>query len=159
MTVIAFVTAAAHLLVPMRDHSALDAAIAARVDAELPLFANDADKRRTSAWLVAIGFRESSLTNDITSKTDDHCAFQIHLAPGEKTTEGWSASDLRSDADKCVAVAFRMLRTSSQMCRPHPLAFFAEGPRGCSSPRAQRIDLDRLNLSKWLIARVPTEPS
>ena len=159
MSTASFVLAAAQLLAPGRDHTVLSTAIAARVDAEAPLFKGDVDKKKSAAWLVAIGFRESSLRNDITSKTADHCAFQIHLIPGEKTTEGWSAADLRSDADKCVAVAFRMLRTSMWVCGAHPVAWYAEGPKGCASERAQRISRDRLNLSRWLFANVVTEKS
>ena len=153
-TTLAFTLAAMASLAPERNHDTLGRAIADRVDAESPMFGADPDKRKTASWLVAISFRESSFKNDITSKTADHCAFQIHLSPGAKTTEGWSAADLRDDAGKCVAVAFRMLRTSLRLCEAHPLAWYAEGPRGCASPRAQRLSADRMWLAKKLAREV-----
>lgn len=156
MTVAAFVTAAAHLLVPGRDHAALDVAIAARVDAELPLFADDADKRKTAAYLVAVAFRESSLRLDAVG---DHgqsvCAFQIGRSSGGTTA-------MLTDADACVAKGFAMLRTSMRLCPAFPLAWYAVGgdaAKACASAHAQRLSRDRIALSKWLVAHVPAEPS
>lgn len=151
MTTIAFAAAAMQLLAPGRDHSVLSAALAKRVDAELPLFADDHDRRKTAAWLVAIAFRESSLTLDITG---DHgrsfCAFQIHQSAG-------GTKALLTDADACVAAAFVMLRTSMRLCPSFPLAWYAHGgaaAAACSSTRAQRLSRDRMALSKRLLAEV-----
>lgn len=156
MTVAAFVTAAAHLLAPQRDHSVLDAAIAARVEMEAPLFANDSDKRKTAAYLVAVAFRESSLQLDAVG---DHgqslCAFQIGRSSGGTVA-------MLTDADACVAKGFAMLRTSMRLCPAFPLAWYAaggDGAKACASVHAQRLSRDRIALSKWLVAHVPEEPS
>lgn len=145
MTILFFVLAAMTSLAPGRDHTVLATAIAARVLDEPPLFQADVSKLRTAAYLVAVAFRESSLTLDIAG---DHgrsfCAFQIHDSSG-------GTAALRSDADACVAKAFGMLRTSMHECPSSPLAWYAEGPRGCSSARAQRLSRDRLALAARLV--------
>ena len=154
MTIATFTLAAMLSLAPGRDHTVLASAIAARVDTEAPLFADDADKRKTSAWLVAIAFRESSLKLDaVGDHGQSYCAFQIHR------TSGGSATML-TDANACVSAAFRMLRTSMHVCPAFPLAWYAHGgasTTACASGRAQRISRDRLNLSKWLVAHVVTK--
>jgi hypothetical protein len=148
MTLASFVLAAALVLAPGRDHGVLANAIAARVEAEPPLFAGDADRHRTAAYLVAISFRESSLT---LGAVGDHgrsfCAFQIHDSSG-------GSPALLTDADACVRAAFAMLRTSMRVCPAFPLAWYAEGPAGCSSVRAQRISRDRLALAAFVVRTV-----
>ncbi len=144
-----YALAAMQLLAPGRDHHVLADAIASRVAAEDPLFRDDADKHRTTAYLVAVAFRESSLTVDIVG---DHgrsfCAYQIHQSSG-------GTQVLRTDAGACVAMAFKMLRTSMQICPAFPLAWYAEGgAASCSSPRAQRISRDRTALAAWLVRTV-----
>lgn len=147
-TVLPFVLAAAEFLAPGRDHSEIGGAIARRVDAETALFREDADKRRTASVLVAIAFRESSLRLDaIGDKGTSFCSFQIHRSSG-------GTRAMLTDADLCVGRAFEILRTSVRVCREHPIAFYAEGPRGCSSPRAQRISRDRMVLAARLRARI-----
>lgn len=157
---LAWVLAASSTLAPARDHDRLATAIASRVQAEAPLFKDDDDRRRTAALLVAIAFRESSL--DAKAVGDMHggkptsfCAFQIHLPYGAKTAEGWSSQDLLEDADKCVGAALHMLRTSVKVCPSHPVAWYAEGPVGCASERAQNISRDRLALARKLVTDVP----
>ncbi|HSO33248.1 MAG TPA: hypothetical protein VLT33_12030 [Labilithrix sp.] len=159
---LAWVVAASTLLAPNRQHDQLAAAIATRAEAEAPLFKGDDDRRRTSAFLVAIAFRESSLQanavgDHVAGKPTSFCAFQIHLPFGAKTAEGWTGSDLAEDAEKCVTIAMRMLRQSMQMCPAHPLAFYASGPSGCENVRAQRISRDRLAIAQRLLrdVRVP----
>lgn len=143
-----FVLAASALLAPDRDHTVLASAIAAHVEAEAPLFKDDADKRRTAAYLTAVAFRESSLRLDAVG---DHgrsfCAFQIHASSG-------GTPALLTDAGACVAKAFAMLRMSMRVCPAHPLAWYAEGPSGCSSLRAQRISRDRLALAARVLRDV-----
>ncbi len=126
-------------LAPGRDHAANATAIASVILAERPLFADDEDRRKTAAFVVAIAFRESSFHNDAKSKTNDHCLLQVNGRP-----------DLAEDPAKCVRVAMSMLRESFRMCPEHPLSFYAEGPRGCTSERAKRISNDRLALAKRL---------
>jgi hypothetical protein len=143
-----FVLAAMNSLVPHVDHSELGGAIARRVDAERPLFAGDEDKRKTASVLIAIAYRESSLRLDaVGDKGTSFCALQIHRSSG-----GMPA--MLTDASLCVGRAFEILRTSIRVCRAHPIAFYAEGPRGCSSPRAQRISRDRMAIAAGLRARV-----
>lgn len=159
---LAWVTAATSLLAPAHPNDKLAEAIAARVEAEAPLFKDDVDRRRTSAFLVAIAFRESSLRaaavgDHVAGRPTSFCAFQIHLPFGAKTGDGWTGPELAEDPSKCVATAMRMLRDSVRMCPAHPLAFYASGPAGCENPRAQRISRDRLALAQRLIRDVHIE--
>lgn len=78
------------------------------------------------------------------------CAYQINLPWGRKTAEGWSGEDLVSDPLKCVSAAYRMLQESARACPEHPLAWYAEGPTGCTSERAKRISRDRMALAARL---------
>lgn len=145
MTVLAFILACCLALAPGRDHAKLVIALASRVESEPPIFKGDEDKRRTSAFLVAVAFREGSLQPDVIG---DHghsfCTFQIHDSSG-------GSKELTEDVDACVERGFAMLRQSVRVCPAHPLAWYAEGPNGCESPRAQRISRDRMNLAAWLV--------
>ncbi len=150
MSVLFFVLAAMLSLAPGRDHIALATAITARVLAEPPLFANDESKIRTASYLVAVAFRESSLTVDIAGDHGrSYCAFQIHESAGGKPS-------MRTDADACVAKAFEMLRTSMRVCPSAPLAWYAEGgANACSSVRAKRISADRMRIASKLAKVAP----
>lgn len=143
MTVLAFVTAAMLLLAPGRDHTSNAEAIAGVLEAEPPLFKDDASKARTAALVVAIAFRESSFRNDVVSKTNDHCMMQVNRRP-----------DLAADPRACVRVAVTMLRESMRICPAHPVAFYASGPGACSNARAQRISNDRMAIARRLVATV-----
>lgn len=148
---------------PARPHDALAEAITARVEAEPPLFRGDEDKRRTASLLVAMAFRESSLRADavgdkVNGKPTSFCAFQIHLPYNRTTPEGWSGEDLLADPEKCVSTAMRMIRLSMKVCPDHPIAWYAAGPAGCTSERAQRISRDRLAIAQYLVRKVPVAP-
>jgi hypothetical protein len=152
MSVLSFVLAAANILAPGRDHSELGTAIAAALDESAPFFADDADRTKSAALAVAIAFRESSLNNDaIGDHGRSHCAFQIHLPGKSKTAEGWTGEDLRADVNRCVSVAFRMLRESIHVDRQHPVAFYARGPRR-KTEEARRISRDRVALARRIHA-------
>lgn len=158
---LSWVLAASSSLAPGRAHDALAEAIVARVEAEAPLFRGDEDRKRTAGLLVAMAFRESSLRanavgDKVAGKPTSFCAFQIHLPYGHKTAEGWSGAELLDDPQKCVATAMHMVRTSMRVCPEHPLAWYAEGPQGCTSARGQRISQDRLAVGKYLVRTVPT---
>ena len=159
---LAWVTAASTLLAPAHPNDQLAEAIAARAESEAPLFKGDDDRRKTSAFLIAIAFRESSLQanavgDHVAGKPTSFCAFQIHLPFAARTSEGWTGLDLAEDPEKCVTIALRMIRQSMQMCPAHPLAFYASGPSGCENARAQRISRDRLAIAQRLLrdVRVP----
>jgi hypothetical protein len=157
---LAWVLAACEALAPGRSHEQLAGAIASRVESEAPLFKADEDKKKTASFLVAIAFRESSLKWDVTGdmhagKPTSFCAYQIHLPYGAKTPEGWTGQDLIEDPNKCVTTAMRMLRESFRSCPAHPLAWYAEGPRGCESERAQRISRDRMAIAQRLVREIP----
>jgi hypothetical protein len=140
------------LLDPAHDNTELADAIATIVDDHRPLLANDEDKSRTVALMVAVAYRESTFRNDaIGDRGESHCAYQIHLPGNAKTFEGWTGDDLRSDVNKCAAVAFRMLQQSVRVDRANPVAFYARGPNW-RSEAAQRISRDRVALSKRLLA-------
>ena len=151
------------MLAPQRPHDRLATAIANRVSAEAPLFKSDDDRRKTSALLVAMAFRESSLRADavgdhVAGKPTSFCAFQLHLPFGAKTAEGWTGAELAEDPDKCVTAALRMLRDSMRACAAHPLAVYASGPTGCTSERAQRISRDRVAIAQRLVKDVKVQP-
>ncbi len=147
-TLYAFVLAACLLLAPKRDHVRLATEIAERVQREGPIFKGDEDKRKTAGLLVAVAYREGSLDPAVIG---DHghsfCTFQIH-----DTSGGTIALTL--DVAACVAAGFSMLRTSARTCSAHPVAWYAEGPNGCESPRAQRISRDRVALAAWLVRTI-----
>lgn len=158
-TLFAWVLAASSVLAPQRTHERLATAISSRAEAEAPLFKGDDDRKRTTALLVAMAFRESSLREDavgdhVKGKPTSFCAFQLHLPWGAKSAEGWTGEDLTSDPDKCVAAAMRLLRESIRACPKHPLAWYASGPAGCESERAQRISRDRMALAQRLLREV-----
>jgi len=50
-----------------------------------------------------------------------------------------------------------MLRTSLRVCPSHPIAWYASGPAGCGSTRAQRISRDRMNLAAYLVGQVKVQ--
>lgn len=143
IALVAWVVAAMAFLAPGRDHTELAGAIVTVVASEPPLFRDDETRARTAALLVAVSFRESSFRMGASSSTGDHCALQIHGRP-----------ELRADAEACVRTGLAMLRDSFRACPAYPLATYAEGPRGCSSPRAQRISRDRLALAARLAREV-----
>lgn len=156
---LAWVVAASALLAPARSHDPLAEAIAAGAEAEAPLFKGDDDRRKTSALLVAIAFRESSLRADavgdhVAGKPTSFCAFQIHLPFGARTADGWTGAELVEDPQRCVTAAIRMLRASMQICPAFPLASYASGPAGCENARAQRISRDRLAIAQRLLRDV-----
>lgn len=162
--VLAWVLAASATLAPARPHERLATAIATRVEAEAPLFKGDDERRKTSALLVAMAFRESSLRADavgdmVAGKPTSFCAFQLHLPFGAKSAEGWTGADLVEDPAKCITVAMRMVRDSMRACPAHPLAVYASGPTGCTSERAQRISRDRLAIAQRLLRDVRVPPS
>lgn len=158
-TLLPWILAASASLAPARPHDDLAGAIAAVVDSETPLFRDDVDRKKTAALLVAVAFRESSLRaaavgDHVGKKPTSFCAFQINLPWGRKTSEGWTGEELTQDPLKCATTAFHMLRASMKSCSAHPLAWYAAGPLGCTSPRAQRISRDRLALAARLVKTV-----
>jgi hypothetical protein len=150
-----FILAAAQLLVPERDTIAVVEAIADRVAVERPLFADDEDRLRTASLVMSIAFREGSLGHHVEG---DHshgtpsswCTMQINLAPGARTTEGWTGPELRDDPAKCVAVGFRMLRDSIRVDPRNPVSFYARGPRW-QGVEARRLSRDRVALAERLL--------
>jgi hypothetical protein len=152
MTVLPFVLAAMTHLAPNRDHAELANAIARVVDAERPLFTNDADHRRTAAVVVAVAFRESTfVANALGDHGRSFCALQIHSSSG-------GTPALLSDTDSCIRAGLSMLRTSMRVCAAHPIAWYASGPQGCVNARAQRISRDRMAIAAHLVGQVRTVP-
>ena len=153
---------AALFLSPDRNHFPLVTAIDQVLSEQNPIFANDPNKQRTAALVLAVNFREGSLIPSIRGDKDKNgnftsfCSMQIHLPYGAKTEEGWTGEELAADPVKCVTVGVRMLRVSRNLCPKHPVAFYAEGVdnRACTSPRAQRISNDRMFIAHRLIKEV-----
>lgn len=142
-----FVLLAMRSLAPGRDHSESATAITRVLLEERPLFANDEDRLRTAALVVAIAFRESSFRNDAVG---DHgrarCLFQLWNAPIEVLT----------DVELCTRIGLARMRESIAACgMSNALGIYAAGPNGCSSNAAKRISTDRLWLAKRLVAGAP----
>ncbi len=128
---------------PMVRHGALCEAITTVALEEGALFANDDDLSRTASLLVAVAFRESSLTASITGDGGRSvCAMQIY----------GGAASLNDDAIACVRTGYRMLKTSIRVDRTNPVAFYARGPR-FASEEARRISRDRMALARSLLTR------
>jgi hypothetical protein len=150
MDTLAFVLAAMNVVAPDADHTELGSAIARVVDAQ-PYARDESSRRQIAALVVAVAFREGSLRTRVLGDHDKRgnphsfCTMQIHDRSG-------GTPALNDDLDLCVSTGLKMLRTSMRMCPSHPVAFYAEGPRGCSSRRAQRISNDRVALAKWIAA-------
>lgn len=145
---LSWVLAAMLLLAPGRDHSALGAAIAKKVDASDPLFRGDASKVKTAALLVAVSYRESGFdARAVGDKGHSFCAFQIHDSSG-------GSKVLLDDVDACVERGFSMLKTSLHLCPEHPVAWYARGPRGCGLVEGQRISRDRMAIAQRLVREV-----
>lgn len=145
------------LLAPGRDHADLAGAIARVVDGERPLFEGDADRHRTAALVVALTYRESTLDNSVIGdKGQSYCAGQIHLPGNAKTVEGWTGTELREDASKCITVVVRMLRESIGACRSLPvderMSVYARG--SCTSEQGRRLSRDRFALARRTLAKV-----
>ncbi len=128
---------------PIARHGALATAISVVATEEGALFANDPKLERTVSLLVAVAFRESSLTANIVGDGGRSvCAMQIH---------GGSAS-LNEDPIACVRVGHKMLKVSIGVDRTNPVAFYARGPR-YTSEEARRISRDRMALARSLLSR------
>lgn len=147
---IALVLAMMLALAPGRDHLELGSAIARVVEAEPSIFKDDTSKTKTAALMVAVAFRESSLTlGAVGDKGLSFCAFQIHRTSG-------GAPTLLTDADACVRKGLAMLRESARVCPKSPVAWYAAGGVGaCSNARAIRISNDRLAIAKRLTSVTP----
>lgn len=122
-------------------------------------YADDADRVKCSSVLVSIAFREGSFQpHVIGDKGASYGTWQINLPGKAKTIEGWSGPLLLDDTQAAARVALRMVRESFRICPAAPLSFYAEGPRGCTSPRGQRISADRMNLARWVRGKVEVRP-
>jgi hypothetical protein len=137
-------------LAPLTDERAEMAdAIAWEVYDDAPFYRDDAGKLRTLALHIAVAYREGGVqTSAIGDSGHSFCAFQIHDSSG-------GTRALASDAAACAHAGHVMLRQSIRICRAHPIAWYAEGPRGCSSERAQRISRDRVALAETLARPYP----
>jgi hypothetical protein len=119
-------------------HLALAATDVAVAMSEPPLFRGDDSRQRTLSLVLAVQDHESGFrSNARNKKTNDHCSMQIHGRP-----------DLAEDPEACVRVGLAMLRESMRNCPEHPVAFYAEGPKGCESERAQKLSADMMGRAK-----------
>lgn len=144
----AWVLVAMALLAPGRDHQVLASAIARVVSSERPIFRDDDDKRKTSALVIAVAYRESGFVlGAVGDGGHSFCAMQIHDSSG-------GSRALLEDADACIRKGLAMLRISVRACPEHPIAWYASGPRGCENARAQRISRDRTSIAQRLVREV-----
>jgi len=128
---------------PIVRHGALASAIAIVVVEDGAIFADDASGERSAALLVAVAFRESSLTPRITGDGGHSvCAMQIY--------DG--AKALNDDPIACVRAGYRLLRASARVDPLNPVAAYARGPR-YRSEEARRISRDRMILARSLVTR------
>lgn len=128
---------------PIYRHGYLALATVTALLEEEPLYANDDDRTKTAALVVAVEFRESSLKHDaIGDGGHSYCAMQIHDSSG-------GGEALIDDPVACVKKGIRMLRQSIRIDRAHPVAFYARGPR-YQSDKAKSISDDRVRLAAKL---------
>lgn len=140
-----WILAAMLSLAPGIDHTELATAISRAVESE---FSEEEQQKQAAALLVSVAYRESLFTlNAVGDHGTSFCAFQIHRSSG-------GTKALLEDANACTEKALEMLRISKRVCPAHPVAWYAEGPRGCSSPRAQRISADRMWVARRLMSTV-----
>lgn len=139
----AWVLAAATFLAPHRTIDAVAREWTRAIESEAPLFESDATHIETAAILVAVGFRESSF-RDVVSSTNDHGYFQLH-----------DRADLIGHPYEQAKEALRMIRASLQHCGG--LQDYVGG--GCKNARATRISNDRLALAGKLLASVGLDTS
>jgi hypothetical protein len=135
-------------LAPLTDErAALSDATAREVWADEPFYRGDEDRVRTLALHIAVAYREGGLQTraigDLSSG-GSFCAYQIHVSSG-------GSRELTESAPLCARHGHRMLRASIRNCREAPVAWYAEGPLGCSSERARRISADRVALADRLV--------
>ena len=136
------------LLAPNRDHQELGGAIARVVDSERPIFKDDDDKRKTTALVLAVAFRESGfILGAVGDGGHSYCAMQIHDSNG-------GTRELLTNADACIRKGLSTLRISVRVCPEHPIAWYASGPAGCANARAQRISRDRTSIAQRLVREV-----
>lgn len=145
MTILPFVLAGASYLDPQHEHTVIAEAVARVVEADRPLFADDESRERTASLVLAVAFREGSLGTHVEGdfrrgKPTSWCTMQIHASSG-------GTPALNDDPVACIRKGLSMLRTSLRVCPSAPVAWYAEGPRGCSSTRARRISRDRMALA------------
>ena len=139
-----------NVVAPDTDHTELATAMANVVDAQ-PYAKDEASRQQVAALLVAVAFREGSLKTHVEGDFDGHgkprsfCTMQIHASSG-------GSQALNEDPELCVSTGLAMLRTSQRICPAHPIAFYAAGPAGCASQRAQRISADRMGLARRIAA-------
>lgn len=136
-----------NLLAPGRQHGEMATAIASVIIEDAPLFRDDESKLRTAAFVVAVGFRESSLRNDAIG---DHgralCMFQL-----------WDTSrDVLTNPELCARIAMQRMRESIRACGTgNELGLYAVGPKGCASEHAKRISRDRMGIARRLAKVAP----
>lgn len=132
----------ASTLAPLTNERAELADAIADVVYEDERYETEEVKLHAVAVRVAVAHREGSLlTSAIGDNGHSYCAFQIHDSSG-------GTRALTEDAHRCAAAGHTMLRASFRVCPAHPVAWYAEGPGGCNSARAQRISADRMTLAK-----------
>lgn len=143
MTLLAWVTAAALVLVPGRDHSAIASAIVNAVEKEGCLVTGNDCERRSAALTLSVGFFESGLRLDAVG---DHgsslCFLQL------KSTD----RALLTDANLCALEGYRRLRASLQACRGS-IAMYASG--SCTNKAGRHVDATRKNLAARILRGTP----
>ena len=118
---------------------------------------NDAVALSLSSIEVSLAWFEGG--NELSPHgSNDHgqsaCWAQIYLPNGARTLEGWTASELRSDPQKCAHVAVRLIRASisaSPTCDGCALTIYA---RGRDTAEGRRLSRVRMALARRLLAEV-----
>lgn len=157
MNTAAFILAAMNVVAPDVDHTELATAMTNVVESQ-PYAQDEKSRQQVAALLVAVAFREGSLKpkvegdHDAKGKPRSFCTMQIHSSSG-------GSSAMNDDPELCFRTGLDMLRTSQKICPKHPVAFYAAGPAGCASPRAQRISADRIGLARRIAAKAVARES
>lgn len=130
---------------PHVRHDKLARVTTSAIEAEAPIFADDASKLRTAALVVAVMERESSF-RDVVSHTGDYCEMQIHKRP-----------DLQGHTFECIRTGIHMLRDALTKCSG--IQSYVGAPQGCHDVRATRISDDRIKLAGELLAALSASGS
>lgn len=119
----------------VQDAREIADAIDAEVAASGPVFAGKRGRIRTVRALVFTMLQETGFRRFVRGdRGRSKCLLQVWGAPDEAET------DLRL----CVRLGLAIMRWSIRACPKFPLANYASGTRGCSSPVAQRISNQRM---------------
>lgn len=170
---------------PLKDTFDASAEVFAASAMKSPLFCTkqedgscaptDADKRKTAAFYVSVGWFEGAFQQDAKGDCDQKkpdgtcvkgatprsfCMFQIHETNLKGL--GYTKDELLTDFSKCVEAGNRLMRSSFRVCSAHPLPdrlrWYAGGGNGCpTNGDAAKKSQHRVKKAVWLYDHHPLD--